>query len=36
VNTLPKNNSTTALIEDAPSAVPPEDLRELHLQNITS
>jgi aspartyl-tRNA synthetase len=33
---FPKTTTARALFEDAPSAVPPEDLRELHLQNMTS
>jgi aspartyl-tRNA synthetase len=33
---FPKTTAARALFEDAPSAVPPEDLRELHLQNMTS
>jgi aspartyl-tRNA synthetase len=32
---FPKTTAARALFEDAPSAVPPEDLRELHLQNMT-
>jgi len=33
---FPKTTAARALFEDAPSAVPPEDLRELHLQTMTS
>ena len=33
---FPKTTAARALFEDAPSAVPPEDLRELHLQTVTS
>jgi aspartyl-tRNA synthetase len=33
---FPKTTAARALFEDAPSAVPPEDLRELHLQKMTS
>jgi aspartyl-tRNA synthetase len=33
---FPKTTTARALFEDAPSAVPPEDLRELHLQNMTT
>jgi aspartyl-tRNA synthetase len=33
---FPKTTAARALFEDAPSAVPPEDLRELHLQQMTS
>ncbi|HMG71186.1 MAG TPA: aspartate--tRNA ligase [Gemmatimonadaceae bacterium] len=33
---FPKTTSATALFEDAPSAIPPEDLRDLHLQTMTS
>jgi aspartyl-tRNA synthetase len=33
---FPKTTAARALFEDAPSAVPPEDLRELHLQNMTT
>ena len=33
---FPKTTAARALFEDAPSVVPPEDLRELHLQNMTS
>jgi len=33
---FPKTTAARALFEDAPSTVPPEDLRELHLQNMTS
>jgi aspartyl-tRNA synthetase len=33
---FPKTTAARALFEDAPSAVPPEDLRELHLQNMKS
>jgi len=33
---FPKTTAARALFEDAPSAVPPEDLRELHLQNMTN
>jgi aspartyl-tRNA synthetase len=29
---FPKTTAASALFEDAPSAIPPEDLRELHLQ----
>jgi aspartyl-tRNA synthetase len=33
---FPKTTAARALFEDAPSSVPPEDLRELHLQKMTS
>ena len=33
---FPKTTAARALFEDAPTAVPPEDLRELHLQNMTT
>ena len=33
---FPKTTAARALFEDAPSAVPPEDLRELHLQKMTT
>jgi aspartyl-tRNA synthetase len=33
---FPKTTAARALFEDAPSAVPPEDLRDLHLQNMKS
>jgi aspartyl-tRNA synthetase len=33
---FPKTTSATALFEDAPSAIPPEDLRDLHLQTMTT
>jgi len=33
---FPKTTAARALFEDAPSAVPPEDLRELHLQTMTT
>jgi aspartyl-tRNA synthetase len=33
---FPKTTAARALFEDAPSAIPPEDLRELHLQNMKS
>jgi aspartyl-tRNA synthetase len=33
---FPKTTAARALFEDAPSAVPPEDLRDLHLQTMTS
>ena len=33
---FPKTTAARALFEDAPSAVPPEDLKELHLQTLTS
>jgi aspartyl-tRNA synthetase len=33
---FPKTTSATALFEDAPSAIPPEDLRDLHLQTMTN
>lgn len=33
---FPKTTAARALFEDAPSAVPPEDLRELHLQPMTT
>jgi aspartyl-tRNA synthetase len=33
---FPKTTAARALFEDAPSVVPPEDLRELHLQQMTS
>jgi aspartyl-tRNA synthetase len=33
---FPKTTTARALFEDAPSAIPPEDLRELHLQNMTT
>jgi aspartyl-tRNA synthetase len=33
---FPKTTAATALFEDAPSAIPPEDLRDLHLQPMTS
>ncbi|HMI55253.1 MAG TPA: aspartate--tRNA ligase [Gemmatimonadaceae bacterium] len=33
---FPKTTAARALFEDAPSAVPPEDLRELHLQKMTN
>ena len=33
---FPKTTAARALFEDAPTAVPPEDLRELHLQRSTS
>ncbi|MEA2761617.1 MAG: aspartyl-tRNA synthetase [Gemmatimonadaceae bacterium] len=33
---FPKTTAARALFEDAPSAVPPDDLRELHLQTMTS
>ena len=33
---FPKTTAARALFEDAPSAIPPEDLRELHLQNMTT
>jgi aspartyl-tRNA synthetase len=33
---FPKTTAAAALFEDAPSAIPPEDLRELHLQKMTS
>ncbi len=32
---FPKTTAATALFEDAPSAIPPEDLRDLHLQTMT-
>jgi aspartyl-tRNA synthetase len=33
---FPKTTAARALFEDAPSAVPPEDLTELHLQKMTN
>jgi aspartyl-tRNA synthetase len=33
---FPKTTAARALFEDAPSAVPPEDLRELNLQTMTT
>ncbi|MDB4869852.1 MAG: Aspartyl-tRNA synthetase [Gemmatimonadales bacterium] len=33
---FPKTTAASALFEDAPSAIPPEDLRALHLQKVTS
>ncbi len=33
---FPKTTAARALFEDAPSVVPPEDLKELHLQTMTS
>ena len=33
---FPKTTAARALFEDAPTAVPPEDLRDLHLQRSTS
>jgi aspartyl-tRNA synthetase len=33
---FPKTTAASALFEDAPSAIPPEDLRDLHLQTMTS
>jgi len=33
---FPKTTAATALFEDAPSAIPPEDLRDLHLQTMTT
>jgi aspartyl-tRNA synthetase len=33
---FPKTTAASALFEDAPSAIPPEDLRDLHLQHMTS
>ena len=33
---FPKTTAARALFEDAPTTVPPEDLRELHLQKTTS
>ena len=33
---FPKTTAARALFEDAPSAVPPQDLRDLHLQTMTS
>src|SRR6185295_17663061 len=33
---FPKTTAARALFEDAPSTVPPEDLRDLHLQTMTS
>jgi aspartyl-tRNA synthetase len=33
---FPKTTAARALFEDAPTTVPPEDLRELHLQNMTT
>jgi aspartyl-tRNA synthetase len=33
---FPKTTAARALFEDAPSAVPPEDLRDLHLQTMTT
>ena len=33
---FPKTTAARALFEDAPSTIPPEDLRDLHLQNMTS
>jgi len=33
---FPKTTAARALFEDAPSAVPPEDLRDLHLQSMKS
>jgi aspartyl-tRNA synthetase len=33
---FPKTTAARALFEDAPSAVPPEDLRDLHLQTMTN
>ena len=33
---FPKTTAARALFEDAPTTVPPEDLRELHLQKSTS
>jgi aspartyl-tRNA synthetase len=33
---FPKTTAARALFEDAPSAVPPEDLRQLHLQKMTT
>jgi len=33
---FPKTTAARALFEDAPSVVPPEDLRDLHLQQMTS
>jgi aspartyl-tRNA synthetase len=33
---FPKTTAARALFEDAPSTVPPEDLRELHLQKMTT
>jgi aspartyl-tRNA synthetase len=33
---FPKTTAARALFENAPSAVPPEDLRDLHLQNMTN
>jgi aspartyl-tRNA synthetase len=31
---FPKTTTARALFEDAPSSIPPEDLRELHLQQM--
>ena len=33
---FPKTTAARALFENAPSPVPPEDLRDLHLQNMTN
>jgi aspartyl-tRNA synthetase len=33
---FPKTTAARALFEDAPTPIPPEDLRELHIQNTTS
>jgi aspartyl-tRNA synthetase len=33
---FPKTTAARALFENAPSAVPPEDLRDLHLQTMTT
>ena len=33
---FPKTTAARALFEDAPSTVPPDDLRELHLQKMTN
>jgi aspartyl-tRNA synthetase len=33
---FPKTTAASALFEDAPSAIPPEDLKELHLQTMTT
>ncbi|HEY3745734.1 MAG TPA: aspartate--tRNA ligase [Gemmatimonadaceae bacterium] len=33
---FPKTTAARALFENAPSSVPPEDLRDLHLQNMTN
>jgi len=33
---FPKTTAARALFEDAPTSIPPEDLRELHIQRSTS